>query len=110
MERDVGTTWYEQMQNPSSFVELTHRGEHCITSAFGQFEPNNFHNTTQQFPEFRIDYLPTRLFHTEVIHNAHLRFVRLYDQNKNWHGASSSCRSDIYHGICLPLCYQLCLQ
>jgi LPS-assembly protein len=105
-ERDFRKMWYNRNQQPESFVEVAYRGQNCIVSAFGQFEPNNFYNTTQQMPEFRIAYLPTKLLDTKLIHNAHLGIVRLYNPNKDLYGATSSYRSDIYYGISLPLGYK----
>ncbi|MDR1233386.1 MAG: LPS assembly protein LptD, partial [Puniceicoccales bacterium] len=104
--RDFRKTWYDRNQQPGSFVEMSYRGQNYIASAFGQFEPNAFYNTTQQMPELHIAYLPTKLLNTKLIHNAHLGVVRLHNRNKDLYGATSISRADIYYGISLPLGYK----
>ncbi|MDR2628422.1 MAG: hypothetical protein LBC30_00245 [Puniceicoccales bacterium] len=106
VERDFRKTWYDRNQQPGSFAEMSYRGQNYIASAFGQFEPNTFYGTTQQIPELRIAYLPTKLFDTKLIHNAHLGVVRLHNRNKDLYGATSVSRADIYYGISLPLGYK----
>ncbi|MDR0693151.1 MAG: hypothetical protein LBF49_01090 [Puniceicoccales bacterium] len=105
-ERDFRKAWYDRNQQPESFVEISYRGQNYIASAFGQFEPNTFYNTTQQIPELHIAYLPTKLLDTKLIHNAHLGAVRLHNRRKDLYGITGISRADIYHGISLPLEYK----
>jgi LPS-assembly protein len=106
VERDFRKAWYDHNQQPESFVEMSYRGQNYIISAFGQFEPNTFYNTTQQQPELHIAYLPTKLLNTKLIHNADLGIVRLSNRNKNLYGVTNISRADIYYGISLPLGYK----
>ncbi|MDR2432236.1 MAG: hypothetical protein LBD34_00575 [Puniceicoccales bacterium] len=106
VERDFRKAWYDRNQQPESFVEISYRGQNYIASAFGQFEPNTFYNTTQQIPELHIAYLPTKLLDTKLIHNAHLGVVRLHNRNKDLYGTTGISRADIYYGISLPLGYK----
>ncbi|MDR0742306.1 MAG: hypothetical protein LBE98_02480 [Puniceicoccales bacterium] len=106
VERDFRKAWYDRNQQPGSFAEMSYRGQNYIASVFGQFEPNTFYDTTQQVPELHIAYLPTKLFNTKLIHNAHLGVVKLHNRNKDLYGTTSITRGDIYYGISLPLGYK----
>ncbi|WP_158277508.1 LPS assembly protein LptD [Opitutus sp. ER46] len=56
--RDFRPREFFPVQQPDSFVELTHAGENLFASAFARFRPNSFQVVQQRTPELRVDLLP----------------------------------------------------
>ncbi|MDR1595933.1 MAG: hypothetical protein LBR91_03355 [Puniceicoccales bacterium] len=105
VERDFRKSWYEDNQRADSFAEVAYRGENYIISAFGRFQPNKFFPTTRRLPEVRVDYLPTKVLDTDLVHNAHLSIAGLRGIDKLNLDEVNSFRSDAYYGVSLPLVY-----
>lgn len=103
VERDFRKSLYRKTQRADSFLEISHSGENAILSAFGRLEPNSFFETVQRLPEFRFDRLPTQFFDTPLMSSAHIALSRLHGRDKRTMARSSSCRSDAYFGMSLPI-------
>jgi LPS-assembly protein len=104
-ERDFRKSWYEKNQRPTSFGEVAYRGTNYIASVLAAFEPNNFYDATQRLPELRIDYLPTAIFDSKIVHRAHLAFARLRgtDMADPVGSKVTGYRTDAYYGLSLPM-------
>ncbi|MDR1433074.1 MAG: LPS assembly protein LptD [Puniceicoccales bacterium] len=103
VERDFRKSLYDSNHRAESFVEVSYRGDNYVASAFSRFEPNNFYDSTERLPEFRLDYLPTKLFESSLVHNAHLSVARLRGTDKMSGDVNSYYRTDIYYGASLPV-------
>jgi LPS-assembly protein len=103
VERNFRKSWYDKHQRPNCFAEVAYRGENHIVSAFYSDDFNRFYDTTKRLPEVSLDYLPTKILETKLIHTARLGFIRLQGRDKITLSKADSSRSDVYYGISLPI-------
>ncbi len=52
---------FYKVQQPDSFVDVTHTSGNLISSFFVRAQPNTYHHIQQRLPELRVDLLPSAL-------------------------------------------------
>lgn len=75
--RDFREDFFENRQNPDTFVEGVYTGNNYLVSGFGRFRPNDFQNIQERVPEARFDLLPTPIFETGAYHRFSASYARL---------------------------------
>ncbi len=75
--RDFRDDYYDDNQNPDSFIEGVYAGDNYFISAFGRFRPNEFQLVQERLPEIRFDLLPIPVFNTGIYQRGSASYTRL---------------------------------
>ncbi|MGJ8639599.1 MAG: LPS-assembly protein LptD [Opitutaceae bacterium] len=75
--RDFREDYFNDNQNPDSFIEGVYAGDNYLVSAFGRFNPNDFQRVQQRLPEVSFDLLPVPVFNTGIYQRASASYAML---------------------------------
>ena len=75
--RDFREAYFDNNQQPDTFVEGVFAGDNYYLSAFGRFQPNDFQLVQERLPEVRFDLLPVPVFKTGAYHQLGTSYARL---------------------------------
>ena len=99
--RDYARQRFPRNQQPETFLEAAYTGDNYVASAFGRFQPNDFHSTRRREPELKLELLasPQDL---GVVQRGSVGFVRLREDDSTIALDRSSERFDAFFGLERP--------
>ncbi|HVU38802.1 MAG TPA: hypothetical protein VHC95_10745 [Opitutales bacterium] len=101
--RDFRQSEWRDNQLPDNFVELSHREQNTLTSAFVRYRPNDFELVQERLPETRLDYFASPLLNTGIYQEGSAGYVQLIQPNFNGTPTLHSNRFDGYYGWRRPV-------
>jgi LPS-assembly protein len=101
--RDFRQSDWRDNQLPDNYVEVSHREQNALASAFIRYRPNNFEIVQERLPETRLDYFATPLGITGIYQEGSVGYVQLIQPNFNGTPTLHSNRFDGYYGWRRPV-------
>lgn len=98
--RDFRDREFEDVQTPDNFLETYYTGENYIVSAFGRFQPNDYHVVQRRLPEIRFDGLPVDVG-AGIYHRVNASIAALEDNSLPTTDDVLN-RVDVYYGLTRP--------
>jgi len=101
--RDFRPGLFYDDQIPDSFASGSYRGENFVGTAFLRYQPNEFEDVAQRFPELSFNLLPTEILETGVYQRFDTSFVALTEKSPTGRFREfTSNRLNAYYGWARP--------